>query len=80
MKMTMRRTKTLDWKPIPGREKSPDCYAERAGSRWTVKRSGLARIRCAVLRLNGAEIRRFETVNEAKREAERLALEREIVT
>jgi hypothetical protein len=73
------RQKVLDWKPMPGRLNNADCYAERAGSRWMVKYAGTGRNRCAVLRLNGAELQRFETMRGAKAHAEHMALDREVV-
>lgn len=75
----MLKTKVLYWKPVPDRQNTVDCYAERNGMRWTVKRASLNHNTFYVLRLNGVVIRRFELWRSARLHAENLALEREVL-
>jgi hypothetical protein len=76
----MTSIKTLDWRQIPGgRRHSRDCYAVRGTDRWTVKRVSLGHVTFYVVRLNGEVVTRKEALREARRRAEELALDREIV-
>jgi hypothetical protein len=70
----------LNWLPAPGRKNKVDCYADRSGHRWTVKRATMNHATFYVVRLNGALIKRAEFLEDGKRFAEEFQKSREEMT
>lgn len=70
----------LYWLPAPGRKNKVDCYADRSGHRWTVKRTSMNHATFYVVRLNGTLMKRTELLVDGKEFAERFQQSREEVT